>query len=135
MVVIIRPPVLTAYQAVRFGVKNGPPSGNPQPRHNRVVHPLSPLSLHGAVQSFRMRALIRGIGGKPRSGDSLMLIVMERDCSAEQIQKVIQKIEVMGLKAHPIPGEVRTAIGITGNAAPIDPAEFETLPGVEEAIP
>ncbi len=64
-----------------------------------------------------------------------MLIVMERDCSAEQIQRVIQKIEVMGFKAHPIPGEVRTAIGITGNAAPIDPAEFETLPGVEEAIP
>jgi len=64
-----------------------------------------------------------------------MLIVMERDCSAEQLQRVLEKIQRMGFKAHPIPGEVRTAIGITGNRAPIDPAEFETLPGVEEAIP
>src|SRR5437867_1477828 len=71
----------------------------------------------------------------PRPGDSQMLIVMERDCSAEQIQAVIQKIEKMGFRAHPIPGEVRTAIGITGNRSPIEPAEFETLPGVEEAIP
>src|SRR5437867_1030931 len=63
-----------------------------------------------------------------------MLIVMERDCSAEQIQRVVEKIEKMGLKAHPIPGEMRTAIGVTGNRAPLDPAEFETLPGVQEAI-
>src|SRR2546428_1330180 len=64
-----------------------------------------------------------------------MLVVMGRDCSAEQVQAVIQKIEKMGFKAHPIPGEGRTAIGITGNRSPIEPAEFETLPGVEEAIP
>ena len=63
-----------------------------------------------------------------------MLIVMERDCSAEQIQKVVEKIERMGFKAHPIPGEVRTAIGVTGNSRPVDPAEFESLPGVQEAI-
>src|SRR5437867_7766439 len=63
-----------------------------------------------------------------------MLIVMERDCSAEQIRRVIEKIEAMGFKAHPIPGESRTAIGITGNAGPIDPAEFETLSGVADAI-
>src|SRR6185436_17032917 len=64
-----------------------------------------------------------------------MLIVMERDCSAEQIQKVIEKIQKMGLRAHHISGEVRTAIGITGNKGPIDPAEFESIPGVGEAIP
>jgi 3-deoxy-7-phosphoheptulonate synthase len=63
-----------------------------------------------------------------------MLIVMERDCSADQIRKVVEKIEAMGFKAHPIPGEVRTAIGVTGNAVPVDPAEFESLAGVAEAI-
>src|SRR6185295_18905367 len=31
-------------------------------------------------------------------------------------------------------GEVRTAIGITGNRGSLDPAEFESLPGVDEAI-
>ena len=66
--------------------------------------------------------------------DNLMLIVMERDCSAEQIEKVVAKIERMGFRAHAIPGEVRTAIGVTGNRGPIDPAEFESLPGVQEAI-
>ena len=39
-----------------------------------------------------------------------MLIVMERECSTEQIRKVVEKIEAMGFKAHPIPGEIRTAI-------------------------
>jgi 3-deoxy-7-phosphoheptulonate synthase len=68
------------------------------------------------------------------AGDSLMLIVMERDCSAEQIQTVVQKVERMGFKAHPIPGEVRTAIAITGNREPIEPAEFESLPGVLQAL-
>lgn len=63
-----------------------------------------------------------------------MLIVMERDCSADQIRRVIEKIEAMGFKAHPIPGEMRTAIGITGNADPIDPAEFESMSGVADAI-
>ena len=44
------------------------------------------------------------------------------------------KIEALGFKPHIIPGEQRTAIGITGNNAPIDPAEFEDLPGVADAI-
>jgi 3-deoxy-7-phosphoheptulonate synthase len=33
-----------------------------------------------------------------------------------------------------IPGEQRTAVGVTGNQGAIDPAEFEGLPGVSEAI-
>ena len=34
-----------------------------------------------------------------------------------------------------MPGAERTAVGITGNHGPVDPAEFEGLPGVAEAIP
>ena len=33
-----------------------------------------------------------------------------------------------------MPGAQKTAIGITGNPGPVDPAEFEDLPGVAEAI-
>jgi 3-deoxy-7-phosphoheptulonate synthase len=40
----------------------------------------------------------------------------------------------MGLRAHPLPGASRTAIGITGNQGPVDPTRFETLEGVAEAI-
>ncbi len=58
---------------------------------------------------------------KPQAGDA-------------EIARVREKIEALGFQAHVIPGEQRTAIGITGNSGPIDPAEFEDLPGVAEAI-
>jgi 3-deoxy-7-phosphoheptulonate synthase len=52
----------------------------------------------------------------------------------EEIDRVCRRIESLGYKPHIIPGEQRTAIGITGNSGPIDPAEFEGFPGVAEAI-
>jgi 3-deoxy-7-phosphoheptulonate synthase len=63
-----------------------------------------------------------------------MLIVMESGATEEQIRSVIDRIQSLGLRAHPIPGAERTAIGITGNRGSLDPAEFEILPGVQEAI-
>ena len=63
-----------------------------------------------------------------------MLIVMERDCSAEQIQRVVQKIEGMGFTAHILPGGLRPAIAVSGYNNPIHPGEFLALPGVEDAI-
>jgi 3-deoxy-7-phosphoheptulonate synthase len=33
-----------------------------------------------------------------------------------------------------MPGETRTAIGVTGNKGAVDPAHFENLPGVADAI-
>ena len=59
---------------------------------------------------------------------------MKAQAGAADIARVCEKIEALGLKPHIIPGEQRTAIGITGNQGPVDPAEFETLPGVAEAI-
>jgi 3-deoxy-7-phosphoheptulonate synthase len=64
-----------------------------------------------------------------------MLIVMEQGVSDDRIRRVVEKIESMGFRAHPIPGALRTAIGITGNQGPLDPTEFEMLPGVVQAIP
>ena len=63
-----------------------------------------------------------------------MLIVMRPDARAEDIEKVLHVIEHLGFRAHSMPGENRTAIGITGNPGAIDPAHFEFLPGVAEAI-
>lgn len=64
-----------------------------------------------------------------------MLIVMRTQATAEEIRHVCETIEQMGLKAHPIPGAERTAIGITGNHGQIDLGALEDLPGVVEAIP
>jgi len=60
---------------------------------------------------------------------------MEQSVSDDLVAEVVAKIESMGYKAHPIPGALRTAIGITGNQGPLDPAEFEMMPGVVSAIP
>lgn len=63
-----------------------------------------------------------------------MLIVMKPDASESDIERVVQVIERLGFKGHPMPGESRTAIGITGNRGSVDPTHFENLPGVAEAI-
>ena len=64
-----------------------------------------------------------------------MLIVMKPQASEEDVRGVCRKIEALGYRAHPMPGAQRTAIGITGNRGPLESAEFESLPGVAEAIP
>ena len=63
-----------------------------------------------------------------------MLVVMKAQAAPSDIDRVCERIEALGFRAHIIPGEQRTAIGITGNNGPVDAAEFEDLPGVAEAI-
>ena len=64
-----------------------------------------------------------------------MLIVMQSHATEEQIRAVCERVESLGLKAHPIPGSIRTAIGITGNKGAVDLGVLESLPGVVECIP
>jgi len=64
-----------------------------------------------------------------------MLVVMQSHATEEQIREVCKRIETLGLKAHPMPGSLRTAIGITGNKGAIDLGVLESLPGVVECIP
>ncbi len=63
-----------------------------------------------------------------------MLVVMDAGARPEQIEAVVRHIEKMGLKAHPIPGANRTAIGITGAQRAADPEVLENFPGVKEVI-
>ncbi len=63
-----------------------------------------------------------------------MLVVMKSDATAQDIQGVCAAIEELGLDPHPIPGKVRTAIGITGNVGPVNPMLLNSLPGVAEVI-
>ncbi|HSI89084.1 MAG TPA: 3-deoxy-7-phosphoheptulonate synthase [Pyrinomonadaceae bacterium] len=59
---------------------------------------------------------------------------MTSDAAESDIARVVETIEKMGWSAHPLPGESRTAVAVTGNRGSIDPALFENLPGVAEAI-
>jgi 3-deoxy-7-phosphoheptulonate synthase len=64
-----------------------------------------------------------------------MLVVMQSHATEQQVRAVCERIESLGLKAHPIPGAIRTAIGITGNKGALDLGVLESLPGVVECIP
>jgi 3-deoxy-7-phosphoheptulonate synthase len=64
-----------------------------------------------------------------------MLVVMGAAATEKQVREVCERIEALGLKAHPIPGAARTAIGITGNKGSLDLGVLESLPGVIECIP
>src|SRR5580704_4820577 len=63
-----------------------------------------------------------------------MLIVMKSAATEEQVCAVCNKVERLGLRAHPMPGATRTAIGITGNNSDIETGTFDEMPGVQEVI-
>jgi len=63
-----------------------------------------------------------------------MLVVMQAHATDEQVRAVCKKIESLGYRAHPMPGEQRTAIGITGNAGVVEPGTLDEMPGVAELI-
>jgi 3-deoxy-7-phosphoheptulonate synthase len=64
-----------------------------------------------------------------------MLVVMQSHATEEQVRAVCERIEELGYKAHPIPGSVRSAIGITGNTGVVDLGTLESMAGVAECIP
>jgi 3-deoxy-7-phosphoheptulonate synthase len=63
-----------------------------------------------------------------------MLIVMKSGAAEDEIAAVAKVIEQLGYRSHVMPGATRTAIGITGNQGAVDPARFENMAGVAEAI-
>ncbi len=63
-----------------------------------------------------------------------MLIVMKSDATGSDIRRVVETIESLGFKAHPMPGANRTAIGLTGNDGSVPTDPFVDLPGVAECV-
>ena len=54
-----------------------------------------------------------------------MLIVMKSDATESDVERVLRVIEKLGFRGHAMPGETRTAIGVTGNRGAVDPAHSE----------
>jgi 3-deoxy-7-phosphoheptulonate synthase len=67
-------------------------------------------------------------------GRKIMLIVMKANATESEVAGVISVIKALRLKAHPLPGASRTAIGITGNQGAVPVTHFENLAGVAEVI-
>ncbi len=63
-----------------------------------------------------------------------MLIVMKKQAGEDEIRAVCDYIEGLGFRAHPMPGALRTAIGVTGNQGAIGQETLEEMPGVSEVI-
>src|SRR5258705_13592653 len=64
-----------------------------------------------------------------------MLIVLHPDVTPQAQATIEGRVRELGFTPHAISGAGRTAIGITGNKAPIDPGHFRELPGVADCIP
>ena len=63
-----------------------------------------------------------------------MLVIMRRDSTVAEVAAVEDCIRSLGYTPLPVPGADRTAICITGNRGPVDPAVLSRLPGVLECI-
>src|ERR1700736_386782 len=63
-----------------------------------------------------------------------MLVVMQHDASAKDIDRVVSIIQEMGYEARPMPGAQRTAVGLVGNDGRVDSSRLEALPGVAQII-
>lgn len=59
---------------------------------------------------------------------------MKSDAGEAEVENVLKVIETLGYRGQALPGENRMAIAITGNRGSIDPAHFENLSGVADAI-
>jgi 3-deoxy-7-phosphoheptulonate synthase len=64
-----------------------------------------------------------------------MIVVMKKGASQEQIQHMIERVEELGLKAHPIFGTERTVIAAIGEKRDEYRASLESGPGVAEVVP
>ena len=63
-----------------------------------------------------------------------MLILMHPTASPTEVDAVADKIRALGFQPHKMPGAQRIAVAITGNPGPVDPAHFQHLAGVVEAV-
>ena len=63
-----------------------------------------------------------------------MLVVMQPNAIAADIERVCEEITRQGFKPLPMPGEVRTAIGLLGDDAKVDWSYIEGLPGVASVL-
>jgi 3-deoxy-7-phosphoheptulonate synthase len=63
-----------------------------------------------------------------------MLVVMQHDATAKDVERVVAIIQEMGYEARPMPGAQRTAVGLVGNDGRVDGSRLEGLPGVAQVI-
>ena len=56
-----------------------------------------------------------------------MLLILRRDCTAVEREGVVQRVEEMGLIAHPVRLDAHDVIGVSRDAGPVDPTYFDVV--------
>lgn len=64
-----------------------------------------------------------------------MIIVLRKDATEKQIDYIIKRTKVLGLRAHVSRGVERTVIGLIGPEDVLRVTPLEVFPGVEEVMP
>ena len=64
-----------------------------------------------------------------------MIVVMERNCSAESIYNLMERIKEDGYEVHLSEGEERTILGVVGRSpTPLRGDNYSTMPGVTKVL-
>ncbi|TMA13690.1 MAG: 3-deoxy-7-phosphoheptulonate synthase [Deltaproteobacteria bacterium] len=64
-----------------------------------------------------------------------MIVVLKPGLTQDEVQKVVERIESFGLKAHISEGTERTIIGAIGDERLMADQTLESFPGVEKVLP
>src|SRR3954470_21759824 len=64
-----------------------------------------------------------------------VMIVMKQTATPDEVEAVIERIESVGARAHPSPGDEVTVIGAIGDLEHIARLELEGAPGVDRVVP
>jgi len=64
-----------------------------------------------------------------------MIVVLKPGLAQEEIQKVVERIEGFGLRAHVSVGKERTIIGAIGDERLLSDQTLDSFPGVEKVLP
>ncbi|HHB90692.1 MAG TPA: 3-deoxy-7-phosphoheptulonate synthase [Anaerolineae bacterium] len=63
-----------------------------------------------------------------------MIVIMKPTATKDELQRVLDRVESLGLEAHLSSGESHTIIGLIGDTGRISRNLFEVMPGVERVV-
>jgi 3-deoxy-7-phosphoheptulonate synthase len=63
-----------------------------------------------------------------------MIVIMKKDASKEELDKIVKYVEERGLQVHLSKGEERTIVGLVGNTRALDKSEIELMSGVQQVV-
>ena len=64
-----------------------------------------------------------------------MIVVMTSNSTEQQLNRLVEMVEEMGLSTHIIYGTERTVVAAVGDKRMVDKSSLENVPGVEKIVP